>query len=65
MGVGRLGKAGLYADLSLMVANAQENWTGRDQSERAFTMLFETLGMPAPDRKRLAFHLWLDPPTWG
>lgn len=63
--VGRLGKADLYADLSLMVANAQEHWTGRDQSERAFTILFETLGIPAPDRECLAFYLRLDPLTWG
>jgi len=60
--IGRLGKADLYADLSLLIANAQENWTGRDQSERPFAILFETLGIPAPDRERL---IRLDPLTWG
>ncbi|EJA3280421.1 TPA: APH(3'') family aminoglycoside O-phosphotransferase [Pseudomonas aeruginosa] len=63
--VGRLGKADRYADLALMIANAGENWTTLAQAERAFGILFETLGISAPDRDRLAFYLRLDPLTWG
>ncbi|HCG1306829.1 TPA: APH(3'') family aminoglycoside O-phosphotransferase [Pseudomonas aeruginosa] len=62
---GRLGKADRYADLSLMVASAGENWTTLAQAERAFGILFGALGISAPDRDRLAFYLRLDPLTWG
>jgi streptomycin 3"-kinase len=63
--LGRLGAADRYADLALMAANAEENWTMQDQGERAFAALFETLGIASPDRERLAFYLRLDPLTWG
>ena len=51
--LGRLGTADRYADLALMIA------------ERAFAVLFNVLGIEAPDRERLAFYLRLDPLTWG
>lgn len=63
--LGRLGTADRYADLALMAANAEENWTTQDQGERAFAVLFETLDIASPDRERLAFYLRLDPLTWG
>jgi streptomycin 3"-kinase len=61
--LGRLGRADRYADLALLLANAQESWTSSDQAERAHSILFETLGI-TPDRDRLAFYLRLDPLTW-
>lgn len=61
--LGRLGCADRYADLALLLANAQESWTSPDQAERAHAILFETLGV-TPDRDRLAFYLRLDPLTW-
>lgn len=61
--LGRLGCADLYADLALLLANAQESWTSPDQADRAHAILFETLGI-TPDRDRLAFYLRLDPLTW-
>lgn len=63
--VGRLGTADRYADLALMVANAGESWTAPDEAESAFAILFDILGINAPDRERLAFYLRLDPLTWG
>ena len=36
-----------------------------DEAERAFAVLFNVLGIEAPDRERLAFYLRLDPLTWG
>jgi streptomycin 3"-kinase len=63
--LGRLGTADRYADLALMVANAEENWTTADQSDSAFVALFASLEIATPDRDRLAFHLRLDPLTWG
>ncbi|MEZ2132840.1 MULTISPECIES: APH(3'') family aminoglycoside O-phosphotransferase [unclassified Sinorhizobium] len=63
--LGRLGKADRYADLALMVANAEESWTTPDQSERALAVLSEVLGIAVADRERLAFYLRLDPLTWG
>ncbi len=62
--LGRLGRADRYADLALMVANAEESWQTPQQAEQAFAMLFDTLGLTA-DRERLAFYLRLDPLTWG
>lgn len=44
-----------YVDLALMVANAGESWTAPHEAERAFAILFEILGINAPDRERLAF----------
>jgi streptomycin 3"-kinase len=63
--LGRAGKADRYVDLSLMIANAEESWATPEQGERAFSILFETLGIDAADRERLAFYLRLDPLTWG
>jgi small GTP-binding protein len=63
--LGRLGTADRYADLALMIANAEENWAAPDEAERAFAVLFNVLGIEAPDRERLAFYLRLDPLTWG
>lgn len=63
--LGRLGTADRYADLALLVANAGENWTSLHEAERAFAILFDILGINAPDRERLAFYLRLDPLTWG
>lgn len=63
--LGRLGKADRYADLALMTANAEESWAAPHEAERAFDVLFEVLGIDAPDRERLAFYLRLDPLTWG
>ena len=63
--LGRLGTADRYADLALMVANATETWTTQEQSEQAFAILFDILGVEAPDHERLVFYLRLDPLTWG
>lgn len=63
--LGRLGTADRYADLALMVANAEENWTTPGQSAAAFTALFASLDIATPDRDRLTFYLRLDPLTWG
>ncbi|MDQ8728993.1 APH(3'') family aminoglycoside O-phosphotransferase [Bradyrhizobium sp. LHD-71] len=63
--LGRLGTADRYADLALIIANAAETWTTREQSEQAGAILFNTLGIEAPDRERLTFYLRLDPLTWG
>lgn len=63
--LGRVGTADRYVDLSLMIANAEENWTAPEQGERAFSILFETMEIKKPDRERLAFYLRLDPLTWG
>jgi len=63
--LGRLGIADRYADLALMIANAEENWTGPDQATQAFSILFDIMGIATPDRDRLAFYLRLDPLTWG
>ncbi len=41
------------------------NWAAPDEAERAFAVLFNVLGIEAPDRERLAFYLRLDPLTWG
>jgi streptomycin 3"-kinase len=62
---GRLGTADRYVDLALMVANARESWSSREEEAQAIAILFDTLGIEAPDRERLAFYLRLDPLTWG
>ena len=62
---GRLGTADRYVDLALMVANASESWASEADDERALAILFDMLGIGAPDRERLAFYLRLDPLTWG
>ncbi len=51
----RLGTADRYADLALMIANAEENWAAPDEAERAFAVLFNVLGDRSPDRERLAY----------
>lgn len=61
----RLGAADRYADPALMVANAREHWASPDQEEQAIAILFDTLGIAAPDRDRLVFSLRLDPLTWA
>ncbi len=63
--LGRLGTADRYADLALLLANAGEAWASSAQEAQACAILFETLGIGAPDRDRLAFYLRLDPLTWG
>jgi streptomycin 3"-kinase len=63
--LGRLGTADRYVDLALMVANARESWASREEEAQAFAILFNTLGIEAPDKERLAFYLRLDPLTWG
>lgn len=63
--LGRLGTADRYADLALLIANAQEKWTTPEQAGRAFAVLFDTLEIAAPDRERLTFYLRLDALTWG
>jgi streptomycin 3"-kinase len=63
--LGRLGTADHYSDLALMVANAEESWTTAQEADRAFSILFDTLGIERADRERLAFYLHLDPLTWG
>lgn len=63
--LGRLGTADRYVDLALMIANARESWAALDQGEQASAILFETLGIEAQDKERLAFYLRLDPLTWA
>lgn len=63
--LGRLGTADRYADLTLMLANAQENWENEEEARNAFDILFSTMQIEAPDRERLDFYLRLDPLTWG
>lgn len=63
--LGRLGTADPYSDLTLMLANAEENWRTGAEAEKAFDILFSTVKKEAPDRGRLAFYLRLDPLTWG
>jgi streptomycin 3"-kinase len=63
--LGRLGLADRYADLALLVVNARESWANEERARSADRDLFTILGIPAPDRDRLAFHPRLDPLTWG
>ncbi len=63
--LGRLGIADRHVDLALMVANAREHWASGADGERALAILADVLGAGMPDRERLAFHLRLDPLTWG
>jgi streptomycin 3"-kinase len=63
--LGRLGTADRYADLALMIANADESWEAQHYADRAFSILFETMGIKKPDRDRLTFYLRIDPLTWG
>ncbi len=63
--LGRLGTADRHVDLALMTSNASESWASREEEAEAFAILFDTLGIPVPDKERLAFYLRLDPLTWG
>lgn len=51
--LGRLGTADRYADLALMIANAEENWAAPDEAERAFAVLFNVLGSKPPTANAL------------
>lgn len=63
--LGRLGTADRYVDLALMAATAHERWASQAVEAEAFAILFQTVGIEAPDRERLDFYLRLDPLTWG
>lgn len=60
--LGRLGVADRHADLSLLVANAQDTWP--DHAGMLEESLAPGYGR-ALDPERLRFHLLLDPLTWG
>jgi streptomycin 3"-kinase len=62
--LGRLGVADRHADLALLTANAWETWPDDSAAHVADAALMEAYGMPF-DPDRLAFHLRLDPLTWG
>jgi streptomycin 3"-kinase len=59
--LGRLGVADRHADLSLLLASAQDTWPGEAQHLR--DQLPPLYGSPV-DADRLRFHLFLDPLTW-
>ncbi|VCW27810.1 strA_3_AF024602 [Escherichia coli] len=61
--LGRLGTADRYADLALMIANAEENWQ-RQMKQSAPSLSYSMYWDRSPDRERLAY-LRLDPLTWG
>lgn len=63
--LGRLGTADRYVDLTLLIANAAEQWDTQAQARAAFERLFTVVGIADPDHARLAFYLRLDPLTWG
>ncbi|MCR1983639.1 aminoglycoside 3'-phosphotransferase [Cellulosimicrobium cellulans] len=60
--VGRLGVADRHADLSLLLANAQDTWP---EHARALEESLAPRYGSAVDPGRLRFHLELDPLTWG
>jgi streptomycin 3"-kinase len=60
--LGRLGLADRHADLSLLLANAQDTWP--EHAELLGAGLASHYGHPV-DAERLRFHLLLDPLTWG
>ncbi|MFF8345194.1 phosphotransferase [Cellulosimicrobium funkei] len=60
--VGRLGVADRHADLSLLLANAQDTWP--EHARALEESLAPRYGSPV-DPGRLRFHLELDPLTWG
>ncbi len=62
---GQLGTADRYADLALMIVTPKRTGQRGIKQTRAFAVLFNVLGIEAPDRERLAFYLRLDPLTWG
>src|SRR5690606_29689404 len=59
--LGRLGVADRHADLSLLLASAQDTWP--DQAQHLRDQLPSLYGSPV-DTDRLRFHLFLDPLTW-
>lgn len=60
-----MGTADRYADLSLLLANAQETWVSPQEAQAVQNQLFEIHSLAPPDLKRLEFYLRLDPLTWG
>ncbi|QJW37824.1 aminoglycoside 3'-phosphotransferase [Cellulosimicrobium protaetiae] len=59
--LGRLGVADRHADLSLLLASAQDTWP--DEAQHIQDQLPSLYGSPV-DADRLRFHLFLDPLTW-
>ncbi|MFF2270599.1 aminoglycoside 3'-phosphotransferase [Cellulosimicrobium cellulans] len=59
--LGRLGVADRHADLSLLLASAQDTWP--DEAQHLQDRLEPLYGSPV-DAERLRFHLFLDPLTW-
>ncbi|MBN0039436.1 aminoglycoside 3'-phosphotransferase [Cellulosimicrobium cellulans] len=59
--LGRLGVADRHADLSLLLASAQDTWP--HESQHLQDQLRPLYGSPV-DAGRLRFHLFLDPLTW-
>ena len=59
--LGRLGVADRHADLSLLLASAQDTWP--DEAQHLQDQLQPLYGSPV-DADRLRFHLFLDPLTW-
>ena len=59
--LGRLGLADRHADLSLLLANAQDTWPAH--ADALAEALLARYGHPI-DTDRLEFHLHLDPLTW-
>ncbi|MFJ4231544.1 aminoglycoside 3'-phosphotransferase [Cellulosimicrobium cellulans] len=59
--LGRLGAADRHADLSLLLASAQDTWP--DEAQHLQDQLQRLYGSPV-DADRLRFHLLLDPLTW-
>jgi streptomycin 3"-kinase len=57
----RLGVADRHADLSLLLASAQDTWP--DEARHLQDQLQPLYGSPV-DPDRLRFHLFLDPLTW-
>lgn len=51
--LGRLGTADRYADLALMIANAEENWAAPDEAERAFAVYSMYWGSKPPTANAL------------
>ncbi|MFE6234395.1 aminoglycoside 3'-phosphotransferase [Cellulosimicrobium sp. NPDC057862] len=60
--LGRLGVADRHADLSLLLASAQDTWP--DEAQHLQDQLQPLYGSPV-DADRLRFHLFLDPLTWN
>lgn len=63
--LGRLGVADRYADLALLIANAQPRWSSDAAAEDALARFADTYGRGRLDDDRLNYYLKLDPLTWG